>query len=112
VWSEPDRESDDRNGAACERCPGTVTTTLGSPGVLTTGTVTGGHTYAQPGNYTITITVNDDGGGSGSATTSAQVIISNVTKFTVVDQSAHAFFRWIAGIITYTGGWAMITKAL
>ena len=44
--------------------------TYGSPGVLTTGTISGSHTYTVAGDYTVTITVGD-----GQSTTSATFIV-------------------------------------
>jgi hypothetical protein len=46
---------------------GVVTFTPGSPGVLTTGTVTGSHNYKGDGPYKVTVNVND-GTGIGSGT--------------------------------------------
>jgi PKD repeat protein len=46
---------------------GSVSWTLG------TGSVTGGHTYAAPGTYTVTVTVNDKDGGTNSASLSVVV---------------------------------------
>jgi PKD repeat protein len=37
----------------------------GSPGVPSSGTISGSHTYADNGDYTVTITVHDDNGGIG-----------------------------------------------
>jgi RHS repeat-associated protein len=75
--------------------PGTVSVVEGSPGVLTSGTVSGTHTYAAAGTYTVTVTVSDDDGGSGAASfTMTADASSPVTKFYVVDQSAHATFRY------------------
>ena len=48
--------------------PGTVTTTPGTDGVPTTGTVNATHTYAKHGNYSVTVTVLDSLGEQGSAT--------------------------------------------
>src|SRR6185503_8590964 len=41
-----------------------VTVTQGSPGVLTTGAVSGTHTFASGGDYRAVITVTDDDEGS------------------------------------------------
>ncbi len=46
---------------------GIVTVTPGTPGVATTGTVTGSHQYSGDGPYTVTVTVGD-GTGTGSDT--------------------------------------------
>ena len=40
----------------------------GSPGVPSSGTIAGSHTYADNGDYTVTIRVHDDNGGVGVAT--------------------------------------------
>ena len=45
-----------------------MTTTPGGPGVLTTGTVNGTHTYANHGNYSVTVTVLDSLGQQGRPT--------------------------------------------
>jgi PKD repeat protein len=47
----------------------------GGPGVPSSGTIAGSHTYADDGTYTVTITVHDDNGGVGSA--SFQVVVAN-----------------------------------
>ncbi|MEZ5332685.1 MAG: PKD domain-containing protein [Thermoanaerobaculia bacterium] len=51
----------------------TVSETPGSVGVATTGTVSGSHVYASGGIFTITITVEDDDGGTDTATLTALV---------------------------------------
>ncbi len=51
----------------------TVAETPGGEGVPTTGTVSGSHVYASGGIYTITITVEDDDGGTDTATLTALV---------------------------------------
>ena len=53
--------------------PGTVTVKPGSPGVSTTGTVSGSHIYSDQGNYTVTVLVVDDGGGVGQGSFTATV---------------------------------------
>ncbi len=52
---------------------GIVTMTPGGPGAATVGTVTGSHTYDDQGNYTVTVSVTDDGGGTGSGSLIATV---------------------------------------
>ena len=53
---------------------GSVTVTQGSPGVLTSGGVSGTHTYAAAGDYVVQVTVADDD--SGSAQVSVVVHVS------------------------------------
>jgi hypothetical protein len=48
--------------------PLTVDETPGSPGVLTQGTTSGDHIYRLPGDYTVTVTVDDDDAGTHSDT--------------------------------------------
>jgi hypothetical protein len=50
-----------------------VTETAGSAGTPTTGTVSGSHTYAGGGVYTVVITVQDDDGGTDTTTLTALV---------------------------------------
>ena len=51
--------------------PGTLTVTPGSPGVPTTGTVSGTHTYSTHGSFDVIVTVLDSLGQKGSATLTA-----------------------------------------
>lgn len=53
------------------RSDGVVTESGGS------GSVSGGHTYAQPGTYTVTVEVTDDDGGIGTSTTELVVVASD-----------------------------------
>ncbi len=57
----------------------TVAEIPGSEGVPTTGTVSGSHVYASGGIYTITITVEDDDGGTDTATLTALVTGAGLT---------------------------------
>lgn len=61
----------------------------------TTTTPTTGHDYAEAGEYTVTVTVTDDRGGTDSAT--AQVTATDPPQFAVI--ASDAFER------TATGGW-------
>ncbi|MGD9127827.1 MAG: PKD domain-containing protein, partial [Planctomycetia bacterium] len=66
--------------------PGTIIVVQGGVGVLTTGTVHGQHIYGQGGVYTVTVTVEDDDSGIGTAsfmvTVAANVapVITDVTE--------------------------------
>ncbi len=73
---------------------GTLVVVMGAAGIATTGIVSGTHTYATNGQYTVTVTVTDDDGGAGSAQFGIQVVAATGTKFFVVDQSAHSTFRY------------------
>jgi RHS repeat-associated protein len=73
---------------------GTVAVTQGSPGVLTSGTVTGTYTYTAAGDYTVTVTVTDDEGAVGTGQFVIHVLAHGAVKFYVVDQSAHEIFRY------------------
>jgi RHS repeat-associated protein len=68
----------------------------GSPGVLTTGTVSGSHTYAAAGSYRVTVAVSDDDNATGQAQFTMSVQAQAGTKFFVVDQPAHQNFRYDA----------------
>jgi RHS repeat-associated protein len=57
----------------------------GDRGRLTTGTVTGTHTYNDVGDYTVTVKVTDDNGGEGTTTFTISVGGTSA-KFYVVDQ--------------------------
>ena len=46
----------------------TPSVTQGSPGTLTSGVFTAGHTYLVPGNFIVTVTLADDDGGLATAT--------------------------------------------
>src|SRR5207248_11097773 len=60
------------------------------------GTITGSHTYATAGTFTAHVTITDDDGGSTTATFTVTVAPHGVAKFMVVDQSAHALYRYDA----------------
>jgi PKD repeat protein len=57
----------------------------GSPGVPSTGTIAGSHTYADDGTYTVTVTIYDDDGGSDTKT--FEVVVSNVQPTLAVTPS-------------------------
>ena len=64
--------------------------------MLTTGTVSGSHTYLAAGSYTVKVAVTDDDGGTGQAQLTMTVLAQAGTKFFVVDQPAHESFRYDA----------------
>jgi hypothetical protein len=55
---------------------GTVTAVSGSPGHFT---VTGSHTYAEEGSFTLKATITDDGTGTAKATPTATVTVADAT---------------------------------
>jgi large repetitive protein len=55
---------------------GSVASVSGSPGVLTTGSFGGSHTYADNGTYTVVVSVTDDDGGTINRT--FRVTVGNV----------------------------------
>jgi len=57
----------------------------GSPGVPTTGTIDDSHIYADDGEYTVTVTVHDDDGGSDSE--SFKVTVNNVDPVLIGTES-------------------------
>lgn len=74
-----------------------MTVINGEPGVLTSGELTGSHTFAAVGTYLVHITVTDDDLGAETETFTLQIKPSAATaKFFVVDQSAHKTFRYDA----------------
>lgn len=75
---------------------GVITLTNGSAGVATSGIISGGHTYAAPGSYPVTVSVADDDGGTGSARFTIDVAAAVRTKFFVVDDNADNTFRYDA----------------
>jgi len=54
-----------------------VSYTSGSPGVPSSGAIAGSHTYADDGDYKVTITVHDDNGGSNSVSFNVHVDNAN-----------------------------------
>jgi len=65
-----------------------VADTNGAPGVPSSGTIAGSHTYADDGVYTVTITVYDDNGGSHKQM--FQVTVNNVDPTLAVTPSVTA----------------------
>lgn len=59
----------------------------GSPGVLTAGSFDGQHTYADNGNYTVTVNVFDDDGGQHQQTFTVNVLNVSPTLTVVGSQS-------------------------
>ncbi len=60
------------DGSPVDSGPGAITTP-GGPGVLTAGSFTGQHIYANGGVYTVTVTISDDDGGSATGTLTVYV---------------------------------------
>lgn len=63
----------------------------GGPGVPSSGTISGSHTYADDGVYTVTITVYDDNGGVGN--TSFTVTVNNVAPVVVTPHGNQSIFE-------------------
>ncbi len=61
------------DGTATDSGNGTIDV-HGSPGTLTAGSFDGSHTYADNGNYTVTVTVFDDDGGQDQTTFTVNVL--------------------------------------
>jgi hypothetical protein len=70
-----------------------LTVVQGQAGTPTGGSVTGQHTYAYDGTFTVTVTVIDDDQGSATATFTIQVEDTR-GKFQIVDQPAKKIFRY------------------
>lgn len=75
-----------------------TTTTSGPP--VDAGSLAGSHAYGDDGTFTITGTVLDDDGGSGSS--SASLVVENVAPSAVIDTS---------GAMTTAGGTTFLTSA-
>jgi len=65
-----------------ETSPGVVLETDGA------GSVSGSHTYALPGEYTVTVTVNDDDGGIGWSDTHVVLVAASEPMFARGDANA------------------------
>src|SRR5262249_19432070 len=74
--------------------PGTLTVTNGQAGAPTSGTPARTHTYAAARQYTITITITDDDGGSTTVTANVVVLSHGPKKFLIVDQADKQTFRY------------------
>lgn len=70
-----------------------LTSTTGSAGVSTTGSVSGGHTYGDDGSYTVTVTVCDDDNAAGTCgANTLTVTVTNVAPTQTLDVSTAATF--------------------
>ena len=76
-------------------------TTHGSPGVPDSGSVSGVHTYMDDGAFTVTATLADDDGGTGSASTG--VIVNNVDPTAVIDESGTVLVNGVSTILSNAG---------
>ena len=68
------------DGTTSPPLPVTVTSTSGSEGVLSVGTVTASHTYVNGGIYRIEIKVHDDDGGVNASATTTMIIGAGVNN--------------------------------
>jgi len=76
-------------------------TTNGSPGVPDSGTIGGTHTYQDDGSFTVTGSVTDDDGGTGTA--SAVVTVKNVNPTAAIDETGAVLINGVPTIITNAG---------
>jgi RHS repeat-associated protein len=78
--------------------PATVVIDTGSAGQPTVGQVSATHTFAAVGTYTVTVSVTDDDGASGSATLQIEVLppTPGGSRFFVVDSKRDRAFRYDA----------------
>ncbi len=99
-WNDTYAGSIDWGFGPPEATAATVTT-QGSPGVAESGTLSATHTYMDDGGFTVTGTVTDDDGGSGSA--SAGVTVNNVDPTAAIDESGTILVNGVPTIITNAG---------
>lgn len=76
-------------------------TTHGSPGVPDSGSISRPHTYMDDGAFTVTGTVTDDDGGSGSG--SAGAVVKNVDPTATIAQTGTVLINGVPTIITNAG---------
>jgi hypothetical protein len=76
-------------------------TTAGSPGVPDSGTIAATHTYLDDGAFTVTGSVTDDDGGTGSG--AAGLTVNNVAPSALIDETGAVLINGVPTIITNAG---------
>ena len=76
-------------------------TTQGSPGVADAGSIAGTHRYMDDGLFSVTGSVTDDDGGTGSG--SAALVVTNVAPTAAIDETGTILVNGVPTLIVHAG---------